>query len=110
MSSPSKRKGTTFEVAIRDHLDQRGIAAFRVAPAGARDEGDIRVPGWDAILECKATRAIDLAGALDEARVEAMNAKERYGIAVIKRRNHHVSHAYVVMALEDFIDLMEERS
>ena len=106
--TPSKRKGTTFEVAVRDHLDGAGVAAFRTAPAGARDEGDLLVLDWDAILECKATKAIDLAGAVDEARIEAHHAHRRFGIAVIKRRMASIGKAYVVMELDAFVDLMKK--
>lgn len=106
--SASKAKGTRFEVAVRDHLDSNGIAAFRTAPAGTRDEGDLLVLDWDAILECKATRAIDLAGAVDEARIEAHHARRRFGIAVIKRRMASIGKAYVVMTLDDFVDLMQK--
>lgn len=104
----SKRKGTSHEVAVRDYLDSCDVMAFRTAPTGARDEGDIVCPDWDAIIECKNTKAIDLAGAVDEARLEAHHARRRFGIAIIKRPRANVSKAYVVMALEDFVDLMQK--
>jgi hypothetical protein len=106
--SAAKRKGTAFEVAVRDYLDSCNVAAFRTAPAGTRDEGDLLVLDWDAILECKATKTIDLAGAVNEARIEAVHAKRRYGIAVIKRRMANVSKSYVVMELDQFVDLMQK--
>lgn len=106
----SKRKGTAFEVAVRDFIDSQGIACFRTAPAGARDEGDLVVPSWDCIIECKNARAIDLAGAVDEALIEAGHAKASYGIAVVKRRLAPVNQAYVVMPLNVFTRLMKERT
>lgn len=109
MSNPSKRKGTAFEVAVRDYLDSRGVVAFRTAPTGAKDEGDLLVPEWDAIIECKATKAIDLAGAVDEASIEAFHAHNRFGIAIIKRRLWNVSQAYVVMPLDRFVTLLDVR-
>jgi len=42
---------------------------------------------------------------MDEALVEQKNAKKRFGIAVIKRRNKNVKEAYVMMTLEQWIDL-----
>lgn len=104
--TPSKRKGTSWEVAVRDYLHANDITAFRTAPTGARDEGDIVVPDWNAILECKNRKTMDLAGAVDEARLEAHHAGRRFGIAVVKRPRANVSKAYAVMALEDFVSLM----
>jgi len=42
---------------------------------------------------------------MDETLVEQKNAKKRFGIAVIKRRNKNVKDAYVMMTLENWIDL-----
>lgn len=108
MSNPSKRRGTAHEVAIRDYLDSRDVVAFRLAQSGCRDEGDLVVPNWDAVIEAKATKAFDLAGAVDEARIEAHHAGRRYGIAIIKRPRANISKAYVVMALEDFVSFVSE--
>lgn len=108
MTNPSKRKGTAFEVSVRDYLYEHGIRAYRPAPAGIRDEGDIHVPDWDAILECKATKGLDLAGATLEAQIEASHAKARYGIAIFKRRQANVSKSYVVLELDQFVDLMQK--
>lgn len=107
--SASKRKGTSFEVAVRDYLDSCDVDCIRLAPAGTNDQGDLLVPAWDAILECKNTKAIDLAGAVDEARFEALNARRRFGIAIIKRRMHNVARAYAVIPLEDLVDLLEKQ-
>jgi hypothetical protein len=42
---------------------------------------------------------------MDEALVEQKNAKKRFGISIIKRRNKSAKEAYVVMTLEQWIDL-----
>lgn len=104
MTNPS---GTRFETAIVNCLRDEGIVAYRVAKAGSKDEGDVRVPAWNAVLECKAGKRHDLAGATHEALVEAYNAKVRFGIAVIKKRMAGVNKAYVVMPLDQFIDIMQ---
>ncbi len=106
MSNPSKRKGTTFEVAVKDYLRAQGVDVRRNPPTGAKDEGDLDVPSWDAAIECKATQRIELAHTVDEAEIEAVRAGRRFGIAVIKRRLKGIEDAYVVMSLADFTVLM----
>lgn len=97
--SRSKRKGTAFEREVVDFLVATGHkAAERRALGGKNDKGDvIGLPAWT--LELKATKEIDLAGAVDEARVEAINAGTLFYAAVIKRRRQNVSEAYVVLPL-----------
>lgn len=104
----SKRTGTRFETAVANVFLVEGVAAYRNAPSGSRDKGDLTILDWDAICECKATKALDLAGAVTEAKLEAMNAGKRFGIAVIKRRMANARRSYVVMELEDFIHLMQK--
>lgn len=102
-----KRRGTMFETAVLRYLHDKKIMAWRNALAGNQDQGDITVPDWDAVLECKATKSLDLAGAVHEALVEASHAKRRFGIAVIKRRMANASQSYVVMPLSQFVELMQ---
>lgn len=106
--NPAKRKGTHFETEVLRYLDSEGIWAFRNAPSGNQDKGDLTVPDWDAVIECKNTKSLDLAGAVHEALVEAYNAKHRFGIAVIKRRMASVDKSYVVMPLDEFVELMQK--
>lgn len=102
-----KRTGTEFETAVAAYLKSEGVYAHRNAPSGNQDKGDITVPDWDAVIECKATKSMDLAGAVHEALIEAYNAKHRFGIAVIKRRMANASKSYVVMPLDHFVELMQ---
>lgn len=100
--NPSKQKGTAFETAVVRYLQANGFPqAERRALAGKDDRGDVSLgSGYtDWVLEAKATKSIDLAGALNEASREAANAKAPYYAAVIKRRNHMVDSAYVVVPL-----------
>lgn len=108
MSSPSKRKGTAFERLVADYLAEAIPGVDRRALHGNHDHGDIAgIPGW--VLELKATRAIDLAGALDEARLEAKNAGVANYAAVVKRRSKGVAQAYFVMTLADAVRLLAGR-
>lgn len=107
--SASRRKGTAFETAVVRYLNERGHRTERRALAGALDRGDIAgLDGWT--LECKATREIDLAGAVDEAAREAMNAGTALFAAVVKRRNRGVAEAYVVIPLRIWADIVGSAS
>lgn len=104
----SKRAGTKFETEVVRYLADHGFPyAERRALRGTRDCGDIAgIPG--VVLECKATKELDLAGALDEAEVERVNAGAELGVAVVKRRRKATAGAYVVMSLAAFCDLVAE--
>lgn len=104
--SAARRRGSRFERDVADYLAGQGFpAAERRVMGGARDRGDIAgVTGW--VLEVKATRDLDLAGALKEAQAEARNAGVVDYAAVLKRRNHPVASAYVVLPLDRFVHLL----
>lgn len=102
--SKSKRTGTAFETAVVRFLDEAGVPAYRPAPAGSQDKGDVRAGPW--VLECKATRDIRLAEAVDEALTEMANDGATKAAAVIKRRRRNVADAYVVLPLWMFAVLL----
>ena len=105
MNAP-KRRGTAFETAVVTFLRGHGFPdAERRVCNGTKDRGDVAgVKGWT--LECKAERALDVAGALTEAKAEAVHAgTDRYA-AVIKRRSHAIADAYVVIPLKTFAELV----
>jgi predicted thioredoxin/glutaredoxin len=64
--------------------------------------------GW--ALECKATRELDLAGAVDEALTEARNSGAPLAAAIVKRRRRPTSDAYVVMPLAQFARLVADEA
>ena len=102
----AKRRGSRFEADVVDYLAGHGFPlAERRVMGGTRDRGDVAgVPGWT--LELKAERSLDLAGALSEAKTEAANAGTLDYAAVLKRRNHPVAAAYVVLPLDRFAHLL----
>lgn len=108
MANPSKHKGSRFEKDVVDFLAVNGFPyAERRALEGINDRGDIAgVPG--VVLECKATREIDLATAVNEAEREAANAGVDIFAAVIKRRQKPTSEAYAVMPLRKFVELIRD--
>lgn len=95
MGNPSKQKGTRFETEVARYL---GVE--RRTLKGSQDQGDLIFPGWT--LELKATREIDLAGAVDEAAREAKNAGTALYAAIVKRRGKGPQSAYVVLPLALF--------
>lgn len=103
--NPSKRKGTAWEVRVRDYLCANGLDVYRPAQAGKNDKGDlIGVPHWT--IECKSTKAITLASFMKEAEDEAKKGQTAYHAVVINRRMKHVSQAYAVIPLWAFVDLI----
>jgi Holliday junction resolvase len=110
MTSPQKAKGSAYEREVAVYLRDNGFPqADRRYGAGVQyDKGDlVGVP--DVTIECKNHAKIDLAQFIDEAIVEAGHARTKYGVAVIKRRRHNVAQSYVVMTLEQFTLLLQER-
>ena len=99
-----RQKGPGFEKAVSDYLTSRGIPTERRVKEGKNDRGDI-AGLIDAVMECKATKAIDLAAARKEAITEAANAGVTYPFTVHKKRQANVKDAYVEMPLWAFVDL-----
>lgn len=115
MSNPSKRKGTSFEVLVRDYFiaewDDRIV---RVAQAGANDLGDLanfRVGVGDAkvAVECKniVEYKSNLSGWITEATREAQNINAVAGIVVHKRAGKgRAEDQYVTLTLADFFRVL----
>lgn len=104
-----KKIGTEWETRLVRYLAEQGLTVRRNPPAGTNDIGDITVTDADGdswVIEAKATKAIDLAGGMNELAREKANAGVSFGALVIKRRNHDTGRAYVVIELEDFAALM----
>jgi hypothetical protein len=102
----SKRRGTAWESAVVTFLRGKGFDRVeRRALAGAEDKGDLA--GLPCVVECKATNRLDLAGAVDEAEREAVNAGAPFGVAWLKRRGRaSADGGYVVMSGETFAELL----
>jgi hypothetical protein len=107
MTSASKKKGSAFEVRVRDYLRTAGFPhAERIPSEGAKDRGDIA--GVPFVLECKATTREQLAEAMKEARKEALNAGKP-GYAVVRpNRGKPIEEAFVTCPLWLFASLMRE--
>ncbi len=109
MTSPERRKGNAFELAIVGYLREHGFPFAERAYGAGRplDVGDIDgVVGWT--LEAKAHKSIDLAGFMDEAERERLNGRRPNAAVIAKRRGKPVSDAYVVLTLETFARLLAD--
>jgi Holliday junction resolvase len=107
--SGPKRRGSAFERDIVAFLQAHGFPyAERSFGAGRpEDVGDVDgLPGF--VIEAKAHRSLDLAGWIDEAETERLNARQPFAVVVAKRRNKPTSAAYAVMTLESFARLVAD--
>lgn len=113
MSATNRRAGAKWETDLLRYLRNEGYDAERLRLTGAKDEGDLclRLGGLPFILEAKNEKQINLASYVREAEVEARNYNNARGIglpganyaAVVKRRNHGVGEAYVVVPLHEWL-------
>lgn len=107
MTNRRKQKGTAAETAVVGYLRQRGwIHAERRTLSGAHDKGDIAgVVG--VCLEVKNCKTIDLAGWLDEALVEQLNAAASVGAVIAKKRGTtNPADWYALMTFKQLCDLL----
>lgn len=105
----AKQAGTRWESAIVKTLIDYGFPhAERRRLSGACDKGDIAgVPG--VVIEAKNTASYDLAAAVGEANVEALNANAPIGVAWFKRKGKPSPlDGYVVLDGATFLRLLQE--
>lgn len=105
----AKQAGTSWETAIVNTLVDKGwVHAERRRLNGILDRGDIAgIPGL--VIEAKNTSKLDVAGAVDEANTERVNANAKHGVAWIKRRGKSSPlGGYVVMDGDTFLNLLKE--
>lgn len=109
MVNRSKAKGTAWERAVVDFLQQRGWPnAERRATNGRLDRGDIAgIVG--VVIEAKNARAMDLAGWWAETQAEVANDRARHGVMWLKRRGKtSAGDGWVVMDGETLVALLAE--
>lgn len=109
MSSAAKAKGTAWETDLVRYLRAHGFPdAERRALAGALDLGDITgTPGL--VWEAKHQRTFELAGWVDEAEVERINAGADYAAVVARRpRRPDPADAYVIVPLARYVTLVRQ--
>ena len=106
----AKQAGTAWETAIVRTLIEHGWPhAERRRLSGQYDRGDIAgIPGI--VIEAKNTNRLELAAAVNEANVEALNANAHVGVAWFKRKGKTSPlDGYVVMSGDNFLRLLQEQ-
>lgn len=109
MTTPSKRKGSAWELAIAKYLVQEGwVHAERRIAGSTVDKGDIYgIIGC--VIEAKNEKKITLSDYVKELEVECANAKASTGVAIVKRKGYtSVGNAYAVMPVYMWVKLMKE--
>jgi hypothetical protein len=109
MSTPSKRKGSAWELAIAKYLIEKGWKHAERRIAGSTiDKGDIYgIIGC--VIEAKNEKKITLSEYMKELEVEVANAKATTGVAIVKKKGTtDVGQAYAVMPVEMWVKLMKE--
>jgi len=109
VSTPQKRKGSAWELAIAKYLVDKGWKFAERRLAGSMiDKGDIYgIIGC--VIEAKNEKRIDLAGYLKELETEIANAKAATGVVMLKKRGTtDVGEAYAVMPIRRWVELMKE--
>lgn len=108
VTNPQKAKGSQWERDVVKFLKPWFPYIERAYGAGRQDDrGDLTgTPGI--VWELKNWEKFDLAGWMDEAWTERVNAKARLSIVVAKRRGHAPAHAYAILPLEDMAMILKE--
>jgi len=111
VTSPQARKGAHFERAVVECLRAHGHRYAERAYGAGRPEDVGDIDGiLGVVLECKAHRSIDLAGFMDEAERERVNAGAEIAVVVVKRRQKPVGQSYAVLTLDALAELLRLRS
>lgn len=124
MANESKRKGTAWETAVRDFINEatgkyrapvEGEPRQFTDPAdphnckrqvqqGAYDVGDLHA--WPVVIECKAEKRITLPEYVRQANAEAARAGLPFGVAVVKAPRRPVRDGYAVCDLATFVRIL----
>jgi hypothetical protein len=117
VTSSQKRKGDSFECAIRDHLDASGFDVERTRAGYERDYGDLHIMEPDeveprrasVIIQAKNHRAHALGEWLTATALQREHAGARHGVLVVKRRGVGApGRQYAVLELDDLLALLRE--
>jgi hypothetical protein len=117
VGNKAKAKGTSFEVLVRDYLISKGfIHAHRPALSGGNDTGDVngiarRSTLRKVAVQCKNQKQFQLSQWLNDTVEQATRLGNAVPALVVKRQGKGekaLGETYVVMRLDDFIDLLTE--
>lgn len=107
----NKRRGAETEIAVAEHARNRGFChSHRRTRTGVKDCGDVFVNELVQSLECKATKTLDSAGFLREARAEAGHAGSPIPAAVWRppgKGTASVGQFVALLPFDALLDLLE---
>jgi Holliday junction resolvase len=119
MANANKRKGSQFEVDLKNGLREAGLDVERLPLNGSSDEGDLVIRnGIITIAEAKNEQRLDLPRYYRELQAEVENYRKARGLApeavdgviIHKRRNHNWRKAWVTTTVEDYFNLKESNA
>ena len=107
MTNPNGIKGRVWERLVRKFLAERFGERHVRHPRqqGYKDVGDLHLGPF--VLQCKDDAKHDFSGWLADVEEQRLNARESFGVVVVKRRRHATEDGYVLMTLDTFRDLAE---
>jgi len=110
----NKRKGASFEIDLEAFYRNLKVIVTRLVKRGKDDNGDLAVRAARIVfvVECKNEKRIDLAGAVAEAKTEALRYEALHvhdpdapelviPVAAIKAPRKNISQTYIVMEADD---------
>lgn len=113
MTMYNKVKGSRYETALEDYLNEAGVTARRLPRAGSKDVGDVSITIKDfaIVIEAKNVKKQEMGEFLRQAEVESDNYEEKYGIATVpvvatKTRGKGIGESRITMTLDTLLDLL----
>lgn len=112
----SKALGTSWETALVDYFRPIFGGCERLPLNGTKDQGDLWFDwvGQPYVVEAKAEQKFNLSQYMTEKNIEGGHWSDAHPtwpaphtVAIVKRRQHGVAKAYVVMEVLDFVRLVK---
>lgn len=106
MPNANKIKGTRFESDLRDHASARKLSAFRPAPMGVGDIGDVHIAGL-LCVQAKDVTSWNVSGWIAAVKDQAIRAGLPFPVVVMKKRRAPVGEAYAVLTYDSLLNLVD---
>lgn len=115
MTNKAKNTGTEWESRCAGYLNENatflppGFEVERRAQQGAKDRGDLIIPGW--MSECKGGKGITLSSFCNERDAQVKNCKPgTLGFVWIKRSGYPIARSYIVLDPPTMLELMADHA
>lgn len=116
-SRANKRKGTQWETDLVEYFRSKELISERLRLSGTYDEGDLWFLSKQVyfVVEAKNEKSFKPGPWMQEAVLERDNWKKRrknsgkvVPLVIAKRRQSNVSKAFVIIQLDEFMELVNE--